>query len=216
MSACLPSGAQSHRICELPSRSGVEGFFLPGAPPAERPRRPLRRGHPPRRPPHRARDHRAQPRALADRRACRHAHARRADRAPARRRHRGVRGRAVPVGALDIGLYRDDLPSMELRPRIQRTEMPVGHRRLARRARGRRALHRPQHPRRAGRPDRLRAAGQHPARRARRPRPPRAAHPRRLRRQEHPDRPARGRPGACFEETDGVDEVRLSRTEGER
>jgi pyrimidine operon attenuation protein/uracil phosphoribosyltransferase len=35
-------------------------------------------------------------------------------------------GRAVPVGALDIGLYRDDLPQMELRPRIQPTDMPAG------------------------------------------------------------------------------------------
>jgi pyrimidine operon attenuation protein/uracil phosphoribosyltransferase len=34
-------------------------------------------------------------------------------------------GRPVSVGALDIGLYRDDLPQMELRPRIQPTEMPV-------------------------------------------------------------------------------------------
>ena len=34
-------------------------------------------------------------------------------------------GRPVPVGALDIGLYRDDLPQMELRPRIQPTDMPA-------------------------------------------------------------------------------------------
>ena len=34
-------------------------------------------------------------------------------------------GAPVPVGALDIGLYRDDLPQMELRPRIQPTEMPA-------------------------------------------------------------------------------------------
>ena len=34
-------------------------------------------------------------------------------------------GESVPVGALDIGLYRDDIASMELRPRIQRTEMPA-------------------------------------------------------------------------------------------
>jgi pyrimidine operon attenuation protein/uracil phosphoribosyltransferase len=33
--------------------------------------------------------------------------------------------RPVPVGALDIGLYRDDLPQMELRPRIQPTDMPA-------------------------------------------------------------------------------------------
>ena len=34
-------------------------------------------------------------------------------------------GESVPVGELDIGLYRDDIPSLELRPRLQRTEMPV-------------------------------------------------------------------------------------------
>ena len=34
-------------------------------------------------------------------------------------------GRPVPVGSLDIGLYRDDLPQMELRPRIQPTDMPT-------------------------------------------------------------------------------------------
>jgi len=32
---------------------------------------------------------------------------------------------SVPVGELDIGLYRDDIPSLELRRRLQRTEMPV-------------------------------------------------------------------------------------------
>jgi pyrimidine operon attenuation protein/uracil phosphoribosyltransferase len=34
-------------------------------------------------------------------------------------------GRPVPVGALDIGLYRDDLTQMELAPRIQPTDMPT-------------------------------------------------------------------------------------------
>jgi pyrimidine operon attenuation protein/uracil phosphoribosyltransferase len=34
-------------------------------------------------------------------------------------------GQHVPVGALDIGLYRDDISSMELRPRIQPTDMPI-------------------------------------------------------------------------------------------
>ena len=38
---------------------------------------------------------------------------------------REFEGRPVPVGALDIGLYRDDLPQMELRPRIQPTDMPT-------------------------------------------------------------------------------------------
>lgn len=31
----------------------------------------------------------------------------------------------VPLGALDIGLYRDDISSLELRPRIRPTEMPT-------------------------------------------------------------------------------------------
>ena len=35
-------------------------------------------------------------------------------------------GQRVPVGALDIGLYRDDIYSQELRPRIQPTDVPVG------------------------------------------------------------------------------------------
>ncbi len=34
-------------------------------------------------------------------------------------------GRDVPVGVLDIGLYRDDLPQMELATRIQPTDMPT-------------------------------------------------------------------------------------------
>ena len=38
---------------------------------------------------------------------------------------REFEGESVPVGELDIGLYRDDIPSLELRPRLQRTEMPV-------------------------------------------------------------------------------------------
>jgi pyrimidine operon attenuation protein/uracil phosphoribosyltransferase len=38
---------------------------------------------------------------------------------------REFEGETVPVGELDIGLYRDDIPSLELRPRLQRTEMPV-------------------------------------------------------------------------------------------
>jgi len=34
-------------------------------------------------------------------------------------------GEAVPVGALDIGLYRDDIPAMDLRPQIKPTELPT-------------------------------------------------------------------------------------------
>lgn len=36
-----------------------------------------------------------------------------------------IEGQPVPVGALDIGLYRDDIPAMELRPQIRPTELPT-------------------------------------------------------------------------------------------
>ena len=35
-------------------------------------------------------------------------------------------GLKIPVGALDINLYRDDLSSLDSRPAVQRTEVPVG------------------------------------------------------------------------------------------
>jgi len=34
-------------------------------------------------------------------------------------------GQPVPVGALDIGLYRDDIPAMDLKPAIRPTELPT-------------------------------------------------------------------------------------------
>src|SRR4030042_919353 len=34
-------------------------------------------------------------------------------------------GQAVPVGILDIGLYRDDIPAMDLGPQIRPTELPT-------------------------------------------------------------------------------------------
>ena len=34
-------------------------------------------------------------------------------------------GRPVPVGALDIGLYRDDIPAMDLKPQLKPTELPT-------------------------------------------------------------------------------------------
>jgi pyrimidine operon attenuation protein/uracil phosphoribosyltransferase len=37
----------------------------------------------------------------------------------------GFEGRAVPVGTLDIGLYRDDISAMDLRPQIKPTEIPT-------------------------------------------------------------------------------------------
>ena len=37
----------------------------------------------------------------------------------------GFEGASVPVGALDIGLYRDDLPKLGARPRLHRSEIPT-------------------------------------------------------------------------------------------
>ncbi len=36
-----------------------------------------------------------------------------------------LEGIAMPVGSLDIGLYRDDLSSLDLKPVIQRTDVPT-------------------------------------------------------------------------------------------
>jgi pyrimidine operon attenuation protein/uracil phosphoribosyltransferase len=38
---------------------------------------------------------------------------------------KGFEGEAVPVGALDIGPYRDDLGELGARPRLQRSEIPA-------------------------------------------------------------------------------------------
>lgn len=38
---------------------------------------------------------------------------------------REFEGIEIPVGALDIGLYRDDLSSLDIKPRLQRTSIPV-------------------------------------------------------------------------------------------
>lgn len=38
---------------------------------------------------------------------------------------RGLEGFAIPVGSLDISLYRDDLSSLDLKPVVQRTEVPA-------------------------------------------------------------------------------------------
>ena len=37
----------------------------------------------------------------------------------------GFEGLRIPVGALDISLYRDDLSSLDLQPVVQRTDIPV-------------------------------------------------------------------------------------------
>jgi len=36
-----------------------------------------------------------------------------------------LEGLKIPVGALDISLYRDDLPSLNLQPTVQHTDIPV-------------------------------------------------------------------------------------------
>ena len=115
---------------------------------------------------------------------------------PPGRPHRRGRGAGVPVGSLDVTMYRDDLrlrpaarPRAHRRPRRRR-------RRQGRRARRRRALLRPHRPRRARRARRPRPPPRGPARGPRRPRPPRAADPRRLRRQE-PARPRCARRCGC-------------------
>jgi pyrimidine operon attenuation protein / uracil phosphoribosyltransferase len=38
---------------------------------------------------------------------------------------RGLEGITVPVGSLDISLYRDDLSSLSLKPTVHRTDVPV-------------------------------------------------------------------------------------------
>ena len=106
------------------------------------------------------------------------------------------RAAPVPVGALDVTMYRDDLRLQPARA-LERTDVPPGgRRRQGRRPRRRRALLRPHGPRRARRAQRPRPAARRPARRPGRPRPPRAADPRRLRRQEPADLAA-ARPCAC-------------------
>ena len=119
-----------------------------------------------------------------------------------------VEGTEVPVGSLDVTMYRDDLRLHPARA-LERTDIPPRRRRRPhRRPRRRRALLRPHHPgrpRRAGRP---RPPARGPARGPGRPRPPRAADPRRLRRQE-PAHLAAERVKVQLEETDGEDSVTI-------
>ena len=100
----------------------------------------------------------------------------------------------VPVGAIDITLYRDDLQMVAETPIVRGTEDRLRHQRQDAGAGGRRGLHRPHHPRRAVRTARLRPAAGDPARRPRRPGPPGTAHPARLHRpgrEDQPERPGR-------------------------
>ena len=107
------------------------------------------------------------------------------------------------LGALDITFHRDDVA---VRNGGTAAALAAGRARLLarlpargedRRARRRRALHRPNDSRRDRRAARVRAPRARPARRARRPRPPRAPDPARLRRQEPADGPRRAGPGAA-------------------
>ena len=62
-----------------------------------------------------------------------------------------LEGYKVPVGVLDINLYRDDLSTVGPAPRRQRHADRLFGGRQRRTPDGRRALHRPHDPRRAGR-----------------------------------------------------------------
>ena len=124
--------------------------------------------------------------------------------------------RAVPVGALDITMYRDDL---RLRSPPGRWSAPTS--RTAASTAGSSSwsttCSSPAAP--SGRPSTrcgdLGRPARRPARRAGRPGPPRAADPRRLRRQEPADLAARARARAGSTEDDGVDEVRSDRRDAD-
>ena len=120
------------------------------------------------------------------------------------------RAATVPVGSLDVTMYRDDLRLQPGPGPASRTEIPAGgvdgkvvvlvddvlfSGRTVRAALD--ALGD------LGRPARR------PAGRARRPRPPRAADPRRLRRQEPPDLAARDGPACCSPSTTAATRVLL-------
>ena len=120
------------------------------------------------------------------------------------------RAAPVPVGSLDVTMYRDDL---RLRPAraLERTDAPAGRRRRPDRRPGRRRpLLRPHRPGRARRARRPRPAARGPAGRPGRPRPPRAADPGRLRRQEPADLAAES-VRVLLEENDGEDACPSSR-----
>ena len=143
------------------------------------------------------------------RRARRPLHAGRRRRPPARRRRSSAsRASRVPVGALDVAFYRDDIGLRPVQP-LGPDRDPGRHHRAGRGPRRRRALHRPHRPRRPRRPHRARPPPGGAAGGARRPGPPRAADPGRLRRQEPADQGRRGRPGAAAEVDDGEDGIEI-------
>src|SRR6266850_893569 len=89
-----------------------------------------------------------------------------------------IDGAQLPVGTLDITLYRDDL-DMRGAPVIRGTDIPFSIKN--------KTVVLADDPRRARRPDRPGPAAVDPARDPDRPRAPRAAHPPGLHRQEPPD-----------------------------
>ena len=101
--------------------------------------------------------------------ARRHPAPRRAARPAPRGRDRGARGRRIPVGALDITFYRDDLSMVAQQPVVKGTDLPFDVKGAHGGARRRRAVHRPDDPGGDGRAGRLRPAAGDPAGGARRP-----------------------------------------------
>ena len=81
----------------------------------------------------------------------------------------------VPVGTLDITLYRDDLSTVGPQPIVQSTEIPFPRGRSGSGGGRRRAVHRPNDTRRHERPFRSGAPAAHPALRDDRSRPSRAS-----------------------------------------
>ena len=114
----------------------------------------------------------------------------------------------MPVGSLDVTMYRDDLRRSP-GPRAAPDRDPAGrHRRQDRRPRRRRALLRAHRPRRARRPERHRPPARGAARRPRRPRPPRAARSAPTTSARTSRRPPPRRSRCSLAEHDGDDEVR--------
>ena len=105
-------------------------------------------------------------------------------------------GPTVPVGSLDIGLYRDDV-ARRATSAVAAAQHPAEHRWRDRRPRGRCAVHRPKRARGHGRPCRLWTAGTRAAGRAHGPRPSRVADPAGLRGQEPADRRCPASEGAA-------------------
>ena len=93
-----------------------------------------------------------------------------------------LENRKIPVGILDINLYRDDLTTVDIKPVVSATEIPFSRAGQGHHPDGRRALHRPHHSRRARRAVRPRPPGARATAGADRPRPSRAAHRSALRR----------------------------------